>query len=330
MLNVNSSSKGQIAIAVAMAAACTVLGAHSREVRASIPYFQGFETNTSGWFTQATSSIGAASITRYKSGDPSSPVGAINAASGSYYAVIKNAENTYSNNFSGNGGYSAFGYPAAPAPSDEVYPGAFTQSVSLYVAPSVWAPPSNTSVSAFWIDMAPAASAAAGSYAGQPLFGGAGYATGSNGGTAENDFAFNVPTKGTVQINGLDSAQHPITTITQDGWYTFAITYSKGTDGYVQEALDVYDNSGKLLSGETPQLFDLTPANTGTTLGVPNAYLGGPDYIWFTVWQNGFANDSLAIDNVTATPEPASLALLGVAGVGTLLVLRRRKQPTNA
>ena len=152
----------------------------------------------------------------------------------------------------------------------------------------------------------------------------------SNGGTAENDFAFNVPTKGTVQINGLDSAQHPITTITQDGWYTFAITYSKGTDGYVQEALDVYDNSGTLLSGETPQLFDLTPANTGTTLGVPNAYLGGPDYIWFTVWQNGFANDSLAIDNVTATPEPASLALLGVAGVGTLLVLRRRKQPTNA
>jgi hypothetical protein len=98
----------------------------------------------------------------------------------------------------------------------------------------------------------------------------------------------------------------------------------------LQEALDVYDNSGKLLSGETPQLFDLTPANTGTTLGVPNAYLGGPDYIWFTVWQNGFANDSLAIDNVTATPEPASLALLGVAGVGTLLVLRRRKQPTNA
>ena len=90
--------------------------------------------------------------------------------------------------------------------------------------------------------------------------------------------------------------------------------------------MDVYDNSGNLLAGETPQLFDLTPANTNTTLGVPNDYLGGSNYIWFTVWQNGFANDSLAIDNVTATPEPASLALLGIAGAGALLLRPRRKR----
>jgi hypothetical protein len=28
--------------------------------------------------------------------------------------------------------------------------------------------------------------------------------------------------------------------------------------------------------------------------------LGGPDYVWITVWPNGWANDTLAIDDVRA------------------------------
>ncbi len=288
-------------------------------LRAAPLYFQGFEQNTTGWVPDGTSTV-----TRYASG-ATSPVGTINAAAGGYYAVITNDENHYQTGY-GDAGYSALGSNTGYAN----YQGPFTQSVSLYVDPAAWTPPSNPSAPAFWIDMAPSASSTLGTFAGQPLFGGAGYATGSNGGTAENDFAFNVPTAGTVQIDGLDSANHAITAITQTGWYTFAMAYSKGSDGYVHEVLSVYDNSGNLLSGETPQTFDLSPTETNTTDGVPNSDLGGPNYIWFTVWQNGFASNALAIDNVTATPEPTTLALFAIAGAGALLLLSRRKRQAHA
>ena len=286
----------------------------SATASASPLFFQGFEQNTSGWVFGSTSSqaTGAYGITRYASWSSSSPYPGISAASGSYYAVVSNNTNNYSETFYsdagyGDGGFATFGL----ANGDPTYPGTFSQSMSIYVEPN-WAKPTVSGNAAFWLDGAPSASAATGN-GGQPLFGGAGYG-GVGVGSAENDFAF-FANGSSVTVAADDSTKNSIATISTAGWYTFVMTYSQGAN-HVHETLSILDNSGNLLAGETPQIFDYT--------SIPNADLGGPNYLWLTVWQNGFANNALAIDNVEATPEPAAMGLLGAGALG-LLALRKRR-----
>lgn len=73
-----------------------------------------------------------------------------------------------------------------------------------------------------------------------------------------------------------------------------------------------------------------TALNSSDSDPLESQYLQGPGYVWLTVWQNNFSNDTLGIDDVTAdtvseTPEPAGL-WLSTAGLGLVLTgLSRRR-----
>ena len=291
---------GKFTIGMAGAVACVgLLSAGTPAAHGSAAYTQGFENNTNGWsFGTHYTGSGSYGITRYKSGS-ASPVGTISAASGSYYAVVNNATNNYS-----NGGYAPTGYGDAGFANfgGSSYPGTFTQSISIYVDASTWTTPANASTAAFWIDESPS------SPTGQPNF------------NMEGDFAFFVPSANSgIEVAANNSLNNLIATITGSGWYTFAETFSQQASGPPESTFNVYNSSGT-------QLGSYTQSWTGQN----NSDLGGPNYLWLTVWQNGFANNSLAIDNVSpfATPVPASLGLVSIGSVVLIggLALRRPRQ----
>lgn len=118
-----------------------------------------------------------------------------------------------------------------------------------------------------------------------------------------------------------------LASITTAGWYSFEMAWSKGltpTD-LIEIDLTVYDSLGTPLGSDTR----LAEFPQGTHPG-QSQYLGGNSYVWFAVWQNGFADDVIAVDNVrtglTAAVVPAPGAVL-LAGLGASLVgwLRRRR-----
>jgi hypothetical protein len=121
----------------------------------------------------------------------------------------------------------------------------------------------------------------------------------------------------------------PLATITQSGWYTFQMIYSKGaTDASLaMTTLSIFDKNGNQVGVSAVELDD----SDGDPL--ESQYLQGPGYMWLTVWQNGFSDDYLGIDDVradtvSAIPEPATLGMLGgalllLAGMG---MARRKRQ----
>ncbi|HTV48358.1 MAG TPA: PEP-CTERM sorting domain-containing protein [Phycisphaerae bacterium] len=280
-------------------------------VRADIPYSNGFETSNSqdDFFgtTGSNGSYGAGlNISRMYTGTNGIP-----AASGNYYAQVNNVNNDYfdpeGNPTPGIGQavYTAFNSSGNadenPAPN-----GFFTESTAVYVnlTPSTygyWAPPTTPGTPAFWIDSSPAGDASDGAYAGYADY------------RDEVNFQISVPTAGTVNVN---SNFNPTTfaTINSTGWYTFLMTFNSSGGPYVQNVLSVLNSNGNLLGSAT---------NLST---MPSGDMGGTAYgDWFTLWQNNFAGDTIAIDNVATTPEPGPLALLGLGAVGLLLKRRKRR-----
>jgi hypothetical protein len=132
----------------------------------------------------------------------------------------------------------------------------------------------------------------------------------------ENNFRVTVPGNGTVQIAafaGNPGTNGSVANITTSGWYTFKTTF-EDNNGFTSNTMSVSDAQGNVLG-----------SFTGTTT-LPFAALTGTNYgDWVTVWDNGFANDVLAIDNVQVgtVPEPASLSVLGI---GAAMLLRRRRR----
>jgi probable HAF family extracellular repeat protein len=232
-------------------------------------YLNGFETpsSTNDWTDGATGMSGAG-ITLTTSGSgllPSAP------ASGSSFAVVQNTNDIYQTGY-GAGGYTYFGG------AQGTYTGPFQQSVSIYINTD-WTAPTNPSVPAFWLDETP--------YHQDP----------SNYG-AEHNFRFWVDGSGTIKVTAdNDSESNAIATITSSGWYTFQMMYYKTanpTDPALTD-LNVFDATNTLVGSKT----GLQATSPGGPLA--SSDLTGHGYAWLTVWQNGFANNQLAIDNLNTS-----------------------------
>lgn len=242
------------------------------------------EIHFQGFETDSANWIPSNGITRVQS---SGGTLSVPSSSGSYHAEI-----TEGGSF--DGGYTDFG------DNDFSYNGPVVQSLDIYIDLG-WADPTNGG-NGFKMSMA---------------------ATGTNGSyisDAAEQFLFSFEDDGDLNIeaNGLGGNGSSITNLTSSGWYTFQATFRKGTDGFIDTVLGVYDDSGTLLG-------------TQTRGGGANSLLGGHGYIWVNNWQDGFANDTLAIDNARAfvasvsVPEPASLGLLGIgAGMVLMMLMMRR------
>ena len=310
-------------LAAAAAAAGIIMAAGSvAPLRANIPYTVGdttpsggFENGTTGWSSSTTPSGGSISTlaTRYTYGSSNIPFGNLSAASGAYGTHYAGITNDTSNDTSG---YTEFG-------GYTTYPGSsFTQSVSVYAflgggtSYAVWNPPAAPSNPAFEIQETAA----------------------NSGGTSYNpatdaNFQFYVSNPGSgnvlnVDVSGGDVSNAPLlTNITQTGWYTFKVAYvSNGGTAPAGIAFAAYNSA-------TGQQLGLAG---GLLTSVQSQDLGGNGYLWSNDWQSGFAAssgaggaDSLAIDNVAAAegsvPEPATLSLLALGGLGLLARRRRRR-----
>ena len=114
---------------------------------------------------------------------------------------------------------------------------------------------------------------------------------------------------GTSVAVTTDGSGTPALTISTPGWYTFQNTYTKGATptSLVEKDMNIFDAAETLLSST----LVLGNSDGGT---LESANLAGPGYIWLPVWQDGFSNDLLRIDNVradaTPAPEPGSMVLL--------------------
>jgi hypothetical protein len=111
---------------------------------------------------------------------------------------------------------------------------------------------------------------------------------------AEHNFRITPTGSASVEIF-VDGQGTPIETITTSGWYVFQMTYRKGAQptDLVSTDMNVFDSNNNLLG--TTTVMSNSPG--GPLLSQD---LGGPGYVWITVWPNGWANDVLAIDNVRA------------------------------
>lgn len=214
-----------------------------------------------GFETNTGDWVASQAITRVPSGG-----GALGlpASSGSYYAELQNLHDGYGYPGFGDGGSSDYGG------ADNVYHGDFYQAIDIYIKAD-WAQPADTGDPSFWLDMTP-------------------YHADPNNYGAEHNFRFTA-TGSSVTVK-VDGQATPFATITTSGWYTFVMTYRKApnpSDPVITDML-IYNHSGALVGSTTV---------TATSPGGPFASsdLKGNGYVWITLWQNGFANDVLALDN---------------------------------
>src|SRR5947209_5514870 len=247
--------------------------------------FQGFETpaDLACWSGDGT-------ITRVPSGG-----GVLHVPSfdGNFHAEITNQDDAYQAPGFGDSKFTEFCLPPTPG-----YVGDLSQFISVCILPNS-TPPAQPSTPAFWIDEAPRdVNGLIADGAGPP----------ASNFTAEHNFRFYA--NGTnVQVGADDQA--PFATLTQQGWYTFQLTWRKAATGAspVLSDFNVFGPTGNLVGTTTrPAVM------VGTAPPLPSSQLGQSGYLWFTVWQNHFANDILAIDDAgvgptTRPPFPASCDL---------------------
>jgi hypothetical protein len=231
------------------------------------PYFNGFETDTAGWFN-----FNGATITRVPSGSPSAYANGVSAAAGNYYARLGIDPSPDSCTFGGGtapiyygpftrwGGYSSI-FP----------PGGYQTGVDIYLD----VPFAQTHLDTRF-DWSSAINDPSGNF--------------------RRDFVFNVGTDilGFVITGGnnatrcganpADPGHSPVVHISTSGWYTFKHTFSGVAGGPLVVALEV------MPSGSNVPLGGWVLSNASDIIGTT---VGGNRYGWFV--QNEF--DGLAIDN---------------------------------
>jgi hypothetical protein len=203
---------------------------------------------------------------------------ALPSRTGNSHAEIRNLHDGYAVGF-GDAGYSLFGG------QDTVYRGDFYQAIDVYINVN-WAPAEDPDAPSFWIDMTP--------WHGDP-----------NNYCAEHNFQF-YATGSQVDV-AVDGQAVPVAVLKTSGWYTFMITYRKPSDtaAPVISDMKIYDPSNTLVS--KTRVYGNTPVPPYTAF--TGAEMGGNGYVWITLWQNSFANDVLAIDNVRTGLLPSEAAV---------------------
>jgi hypothetical protein len=231
------------------------------------PYFNGFETDTAGWFN-----FSGATITRVASGDTSAAYASgVSAASGNYYARLGIDPSPDSCTFGGGtapiyyGPYTKWGGYSGIFP-----PGGYSTGVDIYLdVPYAQLHPDTR------FDWSSAINDTAGNH--------------------RRDFVFNVGTDalGFVISGGNNATRcganpadpgHTPVHITQSGWYTFKHTFSGVSGGPLTVTLTVAP------SGSNVPLGTWVRSDPSDIIGTT---VGGNRYGWFV--QNEF--DGLAIDN---------------------------------
>jgi hypothetical protein len=231
------------------------------------PYFNGFETDTAGWFN-----FSGATITRVPSGSVSTYANGAAPSTGGYYARLGIDPSPDSCVFGGGtapiyyGPYTNWGGYSSIFP-----PGGYQTGVDIYLdVPYAQAHPDTR------FDWASAVN--------------------NTGGQHRRDFVFNVGTDplGFVITGGnnstrcgadpTDAGHSPVVHITVSGWYTFKHTFTGVSGGPLAVILEV------MPSGSNVPLGTWVRSDPSDIIGVT---VGGNRYGWFV--QNEF--NGLAIDN---------------------------------
>jgi len=218
--------------------------------------------NFQGFETDTGDWKASAGITRVASGGGTLH---LPSSSGNYYAELLNLHDGYGYPGFGDGGYSFYGG------EDSTYHGSFYQAIDVYINVN-WTPAAFPWAESFWIDMTP-------------------YHADPNNYGAEHNFRVKA-LGGSVAVY-VDGQATPMATLTSSGWYTFQMIWRKAanpTDPVITDMV-VFD-AAQSLAGTTT-VYATSPG--GPFLSQD---LRGNGYVWITVWQNGFANDVLALDNV--------------------------------
>jgi hypothetical protein len=231
------------------------------------PYFNGFETDTAGWFNNS-----GATITRVPSGSTSTYANGVAAATGNFYARLGIDPSPDSCTFGGGtasiyyGPYTKWGGYSAIFPM-----GGYSTGVDIYL--DVPYAQSHVDTRFDWSS-----------------------AINDPSGNFRRDFVFNVGTDalGFVMTSGNNSTRcganpadighAPVVHIMQSGWYTFKHTFTGVPGGPLTVTLTIMPSGSNVPLG-TWVRSDATDI-IGTTVG-------GNRYGWFV--QNEF--DGLAIDN---------------------------------
>jgi hypothetical protein len=264
------SKKAPMAL-VAMALVALVMTTQAWADAPPGPYFNGFETNTAGWFN-----FNGATITRVPTGSSSTYASGVAASTGNYYARLGKDTNPDSCTFGGGvapifygpytkwGGYSGIFPPGGYSTGADIYldvPYAIAHPDTRFDWSSAISTPTATFRRDFVFNVGPDA---------------LGFViTGGNNSTR-------------CGANPADSGHAPVVHITQSGWYTFQHTFSGVTGGPLAVTLTVSP------AGSNAPLGAWVRSDPSDIIGTT---VGGNRYGWFV--QNEF--DGLAIDNTFRT-----------------------------